>query len=58
VNWKDNAGKALYMDRLGVNVNYSGQGIGSYMLTKATGVYDEVIDDELILHEYGYEILL
>jgi ribosomal protein S18 acetylase RimI-like enzyme len=93
VNWKDNAGNALYIDRLGVNVNYSGKGIGSYMLTKAretaktlgaeylrlfvvdinepaiclyakngftkaTGVYDEVIDDELVLHEYGYEILL
>jgi hypothetical protein len=40
----------------GVNVNYSGKGIGSYMLTKATDVYDEVIDDELVLHEYGYEI--
>jgi ribosomal protein S18 acetylase RimI-like enzyme len=93
VNWKDNAGKALYIDRLGVNVNYSGKGIGSYMLTKAretakslsaeylrlfvvdingpairlytkngftkaAGVYDEVIDDDLVLHEYGYEILL
>jgi ribosomal protein S18 acetylase RimI-like enzyme len=93
VNWKDNAGKALYIDRLGVNVNYSRKGIGSYMLTKArekaktlgaeylrlfvvdinepaiclytkngftkaSGFYDEVIDDELVLHEYGYEILL
>jgi ribosomal protein S18 acetylase RimI-like enzyme len=93
VNWKDNAGKARYIDRLGVNVNYSGKGIGSYMLakaketaktlgaeylrlfvvdinepgiclytkngfTKATGVYEEVIEDDLVLHEYGYEILL
>jgi ribosomal protein S18 acetylase RimI-like enzyme len=93
VNWKDNACKALYIDRLGVNVNYSGKGIGSYMLTKAretaktlgaeylrlfvvdinepairlytkngftkvAGVYDEMIDDDLVLHEYGYEILL
>jgi ribosomal protein S18 acetylase RimI-like enzyme len=93
VNWKDNAGKALYIDRFGVNVNYAGKGIGSFMLTKAretaktlgaeylrlfvvdinepaiclytkngftkaTGVYDEVIDDDLVLHEYGYEILL
>jgi ribosomal protein S18 acetylase RimI-like enzyme len=93
VNWKYNAGKALYIDRLGVNVNYSRKGIGSYMLTKArekaknlgaeylrlfvvdinepaiclytkngftkaSGVYDEVIDEELVLHEYGYEILL
>jgi ribosomal protein S18 acetylase RimI-like enzyme len=93
VKWQNNAGKALYVDRLGVNVNYTGKGVGSYMITKAketaktlgaeylrlfvvdinepavrlytkngftkaTGVYDEVIDDELILHEYGYEILL
>jgi ribosomal protein S18 acetylase RimI-like enzyme len=93
VNWKYNAGKALYIDRLGVNVNYSRKGIGSYMLTKArekaktlgaeylrlfvvdinepaiclytkngftkaSGVYDEVIDEELVLHEYGYEIVL
>jgi ribosomal protein S18 acetylase RimI-like enzyme len=93
LNWKDNAGNALYIDRLGVNVNYSRKGIGSFMLakaretaktlgaeylrlfvvdinepaiclytkngfTKATGVYDEVIDDELVLHEYGYEIIL
>jgi ribosomal protein S18 acetylase RimI-like enzyme len=93
VDWKDNVGKALYIDRLGVNVNYSRKGIGSFMLararetakvlgaeylrlfvvdinepaiclytkngfTKATGVYDEVIDDDLVLHEYGYEILL
>lgn len=24
--------------------------------SKAEGVYDEVIDDELTLHEYGFEI--
>jgi ribosomal protein S18 acetylase RimI-like enzyme len=93
VNWINHAGKALYIDRLGVNVNDSGKGIGSFMLTKARevaktlgaeylrlfvvdinepairiytkngftkaiGVYDEVIDDDLILHEYGYEIQL
>jgi ribosomal protein S18 acetylase RimI-like enzyme len=93
VDWKDNVGKALYIDRLGVNVNYSRQGIGSLMLakaretaktlgaeylrlfvvdinepaiclytkngfTKATGVYYEVIEDDIVLHEYGYEILL
>jgi ribosomal protein S18 acetylase RimI-like enzyme len=93
VNWKDSAGKALYIDRLGVNVNYSRKGIGSFMLakakevaktlgaeylrlfvvdinepaiylyakngfTKARGAYDEVIDDGLVLHEYGYEIRL
>jgi ribosomal protein S18 acetylase RimI-like enzyme len=93
VNWKDNAGKALYIDRLGVNVNYSRKGIGSYMLTKARekaktlgaeylrlfvvdinkpaiclyikngftkamGVYEEIIGDDLVFHEYGYEIVL
>jgi ribosomal protein S18 acetylase RimI-like enzyme len=93
VKWKDNASKALYLDRLGVNVNYSGKGIGSFMLTKArevaktlgaeylrlfvvdinkpairlytkngftkaTGIYDEIIDIDFILHEYGYEVLL
>lgn len=25
---------------------------------KADGMYDEVIDDELVLHEYGYELLV
>jgi ribosomal protein S18 acetylase RimI-like enzyme len=93
VNWKDNAGKALYIDRLGVNANYLRKGIGSFMLakagetaktlgaeylrlfvvdinepaiclytkngfTKAAGIYNEVIDGDLVLHEYGYEILL
>ena len=24
--------------------------------TKAGGVYEEIIDDDLILHEYGFEI--
>lgn len=35
VRWRDECGKALYLDRFGVNVNYSGKGIGSFMLTKA-----------------------
>lgn len=25
---------------------------------KIDGIYDEVIDEELVLHEYGYEIML
>lgn len=93
VEWQDNSCKALYLDRLGVNVNYSRMGIGSLMLEKAketakksgaeylrlfvadinepaiqlyirngflrgNGVYDEVIDDDLILHEYGFETAL
>ena len=91
--WKDNSGKVLYIDRLGVNVKYLRKGIGSVTLNKAIslakdkgakylrlfvvdtntseiefyeknrfvradGVYDEVIDEELILHEFGYEKLL
>ena len=88
--WKDNSGKALYIDRLGVKVKYLRKGIESVTLNKAIslakdkgakylrlfvvntntsaidfyekngfvradGVYDEVIDEELILHEFGYE---
>lgn len=93
VNWIDNHSKAIYLDRLGVNVNYTGKGTGSFMLTqakkiakalgaeylrlfvvdinepairlytknnfiKAGGIYDEIFDDGLILHEYGYEAVL
>ncbi len=91
VEWKDNQHKALYLDRFGVNVNYSRKGIGSLMLKKAkeaakklgaeylrlfvvdinkpainmyakngfirvNGVYDEVIDNDFVLHEYGFEV--
>lgn len=35
VEWKDDQGRALYIDRLGVNVDYAGQGIGSLLLEKA-----------------------
>lgn len=90
IEWQDKQVKALYLDRLGVNVNYARRGIGSFMLEKAkgtakesgaeylrlfvvdinkpaiylyvkndfirgNGVYDEVIDDDLVLHEYGFE---
>ena len=93
VEWKSDCGKALYLDRLGVNVNYSRKGIGSLMLIKAKeiakklgaeylrlfvvdinkpaiglyikngftrvpGIYEEVIDDDLVLYEYGYEVEL
>ena len=93
IEWYDNQCRALYLDRLGVNVNYSRKGIGSLMLERAketaknlgaeylrlfvvdinepairlyirngfikrNGVYDEVIDDDLILHEYGFEAML
>ena len=93
VKWADRHAKALYLDRLGVNVDYSGRGIGGLMLKRATqaakalgaeylrlfvvdvngparrlyarhgftqvsGVYDEMIDETLVLHEYGYEMKL
>lgn len=93
IEWRDKQSRALYLDRLGVNVNYSGMGIGSFMLekaketakklgaeylrlfvvdinepairlyskngfTKRNGVYDEVIDDDLVFREYGFEAVL
>ncbi|GAA0126981.1 GNAT family N-acetyltransferase [Clostridium sp. CTA-19] len=91
VKWENKHDKALYIDRLGVNVNYSRKGIGSVMLNKAIviardkgakylrlfvvdinkpainlyiknafkkvdGIYDEIIDKDLVLHEFGFEI--
>lgn len=35
VEWNNNHAKAVYIDRLGVNVKYSKKGIGSQMLDKA-----------------------
>jgi len=35
VEWKDAHGKALYLDRFGVNVNFLRMGIGGLMLEKA-----------------------
>lgn len=35
VKWSDNHAKAVYIDRLGVNVKYSKKGIGSLMIDKA-----------------------
>lgn len=93
VGWQENQCKALYLDRLGVNIKYLRRGIGSLMLEKAketakmlgaswlrlfvvdmntpaidlymkngfikaNGVYDEVIEDDLVLHEYGLEASL
>lgn len=93
INWKDNHAAALYLDRLGVNINYSRKGIGGLSLKKAMelsqkegaeylrlfvlaenypainlyhktgfkqadGIYDEAIDDDLVLHEFGFEIKL
>lgn len=93
IKWQDAHGKALYVRRFGVNVDYLRKGIGSLMLAKAKetaknscaeylrvlvvdinepalqlyskngfkradGIYDLIIDDGLILHEYGYEAKL
>ena len=91
VEWENSNGKALYIERFGVNVDYSRQGIGSIMLEHAItltkqmnvkylrlfvvninkpainlylkngfkqvdGIYEEIIDANLTLHEYGFEI--
>lgn len=91
VKWENTHNKALYLDRFGVNVDYSRRGIGSIMLKhaitltkqknaeylrlfvvdinkpainvylkngfrQADGIYEERIDDDLILREYGFEI--
>lgn len=91
VKWENDHEKALYIDRFGVNVNYSRRGIGSIILKHAIaltkqknvkylrlfvvdinkpainvylkngfrqvdGIYEERIDDYLILREYGFEI--
>lgn len=91
VKWENTHDKALYLDRFGVNVDYSRRGIGSIMLKHAitlakqkhakylrlfvvdinkpainlyskngfsqvNGVYEEKIDEDIILREYGFEI--
>lgn len=93
IQWKEPAAKALYIQRLGVNVLYMQKGIGSKTLddakeiarklnynylrllvvdfnypainlylkngfVKKEGVHSEVIDEEIILYEHGYEIEL
>lgn len=90
VKWKNGQGRALYLERFGVNPDYLRRGIGGAMLfhaavqakeqgaeflrlfvvdinrpaislyekngfQKAEGVYDEAIDEALVLHELGYE---
>lgn len=91
VKWENAHDKSLYIDRFGVNIDYSRQGIGSIMLNhaititkqknakylrlfvvdinkpainvylkngfrKVDGIYEEKIDDDLTLCEYGFEI--
>ena len=91
VKWENSKGKAIYIERLGVNVNYLQQGIGSAAVgeiialarelgaeyvrlfvvdinvpaikfyekngfRQVAGSYEEKIDDDFVLHEYGFEI--
>jgi len=91
VEWESPNSTALYLDRFGVNVNYSRRGFGGKMLEYAIelarekkanylrlfvvdinkpatdlylkngfkqveGLYEERIDDHLVLYEYGFEI--
>lgn len=35
VHWKDKSAKAMYIDRLGVNIRYAKKGTGSLTLSKA-----------------------
>lgn len=89
--WQDKNSNALYIDRLGVNVDYTRKGIGGLALEKAIeltrkmninylrllvvdinkpainlylkngfkkvdGLYEEVINENCTLKEYGFEI--
>lgn len=91
VKWKQDFGKAVYLDRFGVNIRYGNKGIGTFMLEKARelaqfkgfdwlrlfvvdinipairlyvkngfmkaeGIYEEAIEEAVVLREYGYEI--
>lgn len=93
VEWSEKNEKVLYIDRLGVNVDYLRKGMGTLVLNettkfaremgmqylrlfvvninipaiclynklgfkKAKGIYDEIIDNVIILQELGFEILL
>lgn len=91
MRWKEIGAKALYLFRLGVNVNYKGKGIGNILVQEAMksikkrgveylrlfvvidnlpaiklyerngfrrveGIFEELIDENKVLREYGYEI--
>lgn len=93
LEWKNRNGKAMYIDRLGVNVNFLRQGVGGAALKsamelakqkeasclrlfvvdrnkpaislyeksgfqRAGGIYEEKIDDDLVLREYGFEMAI
>lgn len=91
VKWKREGSRVLYIERLGVNVNYLRKGVGSEMIHRAVGLakekgaeylrlfvvdintpavklyekcgfekvsgsYDEIIDRNFMLREFGYEM--
>lgn len=91
ISWTNNKDKFLYIDRVGVNVDYLRKGVGSKLINQAIslakekeakyvrlfvvdinepaiqlykkngfkrmeGIYDEKIEDDFVLHEYGFEI--
>lgn len=67
VKWENNHDNALYIDRLGVNVKYlrlfvvdiNYPAINLYIkngFKKVDGIFDEIIDDDLVFHEFGFEI--
>lgn len=91
ITWSTERGKARYLDRLGVNVDYLRRGIGSRLLKeaialsgeqgaaylrlfvvdcnepairlyekngfhRASGIFMEEIDSDLVFREYGFEI--
>ena len=41
VDWQDNNAKALYVERLGVNIGYYRQGIANFMMDKAADLVRE-----------------
>ena len=49
IQWTYNSGKAIYLDRLGVNVNYSRKGIGGLMVNKAKEIAKSLGNDYLRL---------
>ena len=44
VEWSEKSAKAMYIDRLGVNVEYSKKGIGQQMLNKAKEISKSIED--------------
>lgn len=49
IKWNNNLKKAMYLDRLGVNINYSHKGIGSLMINKAKEITKSLENEYLRL---------